>query len=136
MTNVNVAFLVTDANKTAAIEACGYLTPDYGLMSFMRAVVPASPPPDYLTPITHWRMADETDQSYAVIWQSVAKDGALPDGFELPPGATMTEQEIIDAFVGAHVWIGNDVGNSVIWARDNMNSLVPPLVDLPPDPNM
>lgn len=134
MTQIDVSVLVPDANRVAAASAMNHLAPDYPYpWSFSVPVVPQSPTPTSSTTATHWRAADQTEQDYAVAWQYVAVNGSLPQGYTLPGDATMTEQEIIDAMAGAHVWIGNNVGNSVTWAADNMNALDPALMDRPPE---
>ena len=135
MTQVDVSVLTPAAQKETAALAMNYIAPGYPYpWGFGRAVVPQSPAPTYETAATHWRAADQLEQAYAVAWQYVAVNGSMPDGWTLPEGATMTEQEIVDAMDGVRVWIGNDVGNSVTWAANNMNALVPPLMDRPDEP--
>lgn len=135
MTQIHVAVLAPDAQRFTAAAAMNLIAPGYPYpWSFSVPVVPQTPAPSWETAATHWRAADQTEQAYAVAWQYVAANGSLPDGWTLPEDATMTEQEIIDAMSGVHVWIGNDVGNSVTWARDNMNSLDTPLMDRPAEP--
>ena len=132
MTQIDVSVLAPDAQRVSAAVAMNYIAPGYAYpWGFSRAVVPQSPAPTYETPATHWRAADQTEEAYAIAWQYVAVNGELPEEWTIPDGATMTEQEIIDAMVGVRVWIGNDVGDSVTWARDNMNALAVPLMDRP-----
>jgi len=134
MAYVDVCILVPNAKKSAVEEAVNWLTPTYGVMGFSVAVCPVIPAPTWESTPTHWRAADSMLQPIAVAWQYVALEGELPEDFVLDENATMTEQEIIDAFDGTRVWIGNDVGDSVIWAASNMNSLSPVLVDRPQPP--
>lgn len=135
MTQVDVSVLAPDAQRVTAATAMNHIAPGYPYpWGFSVPVVPQSPTPNWQTAATHWRAADQTEQDYAVAWQYVAVNGSLPLGWTMPQGATMTEQEIIDAMVGVNVWIGNDVGNSVVWAANNMNALEPALMDRPQPP--
>lgn len=135
MTIVNVSVLAPAAQRETAALAMNYIAPGYPYAwGFSRAVAPQSPEPTWETTPTHWRAADQLEQAFAVAWQYVAVNGAMPEGWSLPQGATMTELEIIDAMSGVRVWIGNDVGDSVTWARNNMNALTPALMDLPDEP--
>lgn len=132
MTTVDVSVLVPAAQREAAARAMNLIAPGYPYpWGFSRAVALKSPAPTSQTAPTHWRAADQLEQEYAVAWQYVAVNGAVPAGWVLADGASMTEQEIVAAMAGVRVWIGNDVGNSVSWARDNMNSLTPALMDVP-----
>lgn len=123
MAQINAFILVTDAGKDDLIEAVAHLTPGY-ILGFSRAVVPISPTPTISTTATHWRANDASvEQSVPVLWQAVAADGALPEDYDLPEGATMTEQEIIDALDGVVVEISNDVPDSNAWAEAKLTPL-------------
>ena len=129
MTQVACFILTPDAQKADVITAVAHLTPSYTL-GFSRKVAAADPAPTVSTAATHWRGHDAgVEQSIPVLWQAVATDGVLPEGFTMPEDATMTEQQIIDAMSGVKIVIGNDVVDSLAWAAAQMAPLG--LADVP-----
>lgn len=129
---VSVA-LVASAARVAGVEAAiALLTPSY-TAALTVPVCAIGEGVTWQTAPTHfYTNGASVDQDIAAIWQAAAT-GALPDGYEVPPEATMTEQDIIDAMDGIPVWTGANVSDATAWAAAN---LAPEgLMQVPSNPN-
>lgn len=126
MSMVSAAVLVEDAKKVPVTEMSLVLTPSFNLAFAMKVcAIPGigDPPVTWETPPTYWYTnAQSVDGEYATAWLDAAS-GVLPAGFALDPETGVTEQDVLDAFAGARVWIGNDVGDFLLWADANLAPL-------------
>lgn len=134
MTLYLAAAIVAPAAKRTQIEAAiAILTPTFTVALTM-PVCAIGPGVTWQTPATHYYTNGASiDQDIVAVWQAAAL-GALPPAFELPPEATMTEQDILDALTGVPVWSGANVTDAGAWAAANLTPeglmLVPPNNDV------
>lgn len=121
MTNIAVAIIVSDTKRADVIEAVSHLTPSYA-MGFIRKCCAIDPGATWQTPPTHWYSNDAgMDSALSSVWQDAA-DGTLPYGYALPNGATMTEQEILDAMAGLILFTAINSNDAIAWAMTNLTS--------------
>lgn len=130
---VSVALVASDAARANVEAAIAHLTPSYtaALTVPVCAIVEGV---TWQTPATHWYTnGASVDQDIASAWQAAAT-GTLPDGYELPFDATMTEQDILDALAGVPIWTGANVTDAMEWAVANLTAEGLMLVPANPDP--
>lgn len=120
MTTYVSAALVASSERRAAVEAAiALLTPTF-TVGLTVPVCAIGPGVTWETPASHYYTnAASVDLTIATVWLAAAK-GNLPPDFELPPEATMTVQDIIDALHGIPVWTGANVSDAVEWADANL----------------
>lgn len=119
MTTVAVALVAPDASRAGVETAIAHLSPSY-TVSLAVPVCAIAGNVTWQTPATHWYAnGASVDQDIASAWQAAAT-GSLPQGYQLPPDATMTEQDILDAMSGIPVWTGANVTDATAWAAANL----------------
>jgi len=116
---VSVALVASDARRADVETAIAHLTPAY-TAALTVPVCAIAENVTWQTPATHWYTnGASVDQDIASTWQAAAT-GTLPQGYQLPFDATMTEQDILDAMSGIPVWTGANVTDATAWAAANL----------------